>query len=348
MAQQDAYNEYRQALEAAGGTWTDEDENDFQNKWNQSAEAGSYTGEDYGRGWEDIMAESERDLATRFQRPTQSNGGVGGDDDPDGDGLPGGIVRDGGSAIDSAQMREILAALQGMNSQPGVDLSGIDPGTFPSFEVPGENLSPAIDDTLLDQMGGFDPLGTQGYLRRRLEETAGGGVNSARLQSRLEGARENLTRGQTAALGDLRGTLADRGLISLPGSPQGAELDGTVRAFEPLQKAFLSEWRGAEQEESMLADEAEMDALTRATGWTSEEANRRLAAAGTAQERQAMMSDIALGVLDRNIDWNKFQATFGLEREKVMEEIRQGRIAAIMPAIQMMLALTGQSRQGYI
>ena len=250
--------------------------------------------------------------------------------------------------ITERMLGEVYGALQRMNDQPDVDVSQIDPGAFPHFTVPGEAMGPAIDDTLLDLMEGEDPFGLTTIIQNRLADSAGGGVNSARLQNRLEAARENLSRGQAAALADLRAVLADRGLISQPGVPQGMELDATVRAFEPLQRSYLENVRGIEFDESVRADERETETLQIATGWTRDQVNRRLAAAQTAQERQRMMSEIALNVLDRNITWNKFLAEFGLEREKVAEQMRQGRMNAIAPILSMFTALVSQSRGGFI
>lgn len=196
--------------------------------------------------------------------------------------------------------------------------------------------------------GGDDEFSLAQIIRDLVERTAGGGVNSERLHNRREAARENLTQGQVAAMGDLRGVLADRGLLGTSGHPEGAELDATTRAFEPLQRAYLGELRQSEFDESIRADEAELDALSQATGWSRDQAAQRLAAADSAGGRQQMLSEIALGVLDRNITWNKFLAEFGLSRESLANEIRRGNIDSIGPVIQMMLQLLAQSRGGYI
>lgn len=274
-----------------------------------------------------------------------SSGG-GGSSNPSAQGVPN--TDPGGVHATQAQLDQLLSAIQGINNQPDVDLSGLTVADVPTINVPGENLSPAIDDTLLDIMGGSDPLNTGGYLADLLKRTQGGGINSERLQTRLEQAREQLTRGETGALADIRASLADRGLIGTPGHPEGAELDSTVRAFEPLQRAYLDSVRTSTADESMRADAAELDALTRATGWTKDQATARLQAATTANGRQQMLSEIALRTLEDNQQWNEFLATFGLDREKTAESIRQGRIAAIAPIMQMFLALTAQSRGGYI
>jgi len=348
MTREEARAQYDSFLSSIGGY----DQGDFDGLWNNaSLDSGAYQGAEYQRSWGDVFGGWQQTARDRFQRQTASDGGVGGDLDPDGDGVVnvgGTYGRGTGAAITDAQLEELLRALEAMNSQPDVDLSHIQPGDFPVFEVPGENLSPAIDDTLLDMMEGWDPLGLEGYYADLLERTAGGGVNSERLFNRQEAARENLTSGLEAALGDLRGVLADRGLVSLPGAEEGSELMSTERAFLPLQRAYLEQLRESEFDESVRADEAEMSALERATGWQRDVIEQRLAGARSAQDRQRIMSEIALGVLDRNMEWNQFLAEFGLRREEVAAAIQQGRMDAIAPLMQMMLALLQQSRGGYI
>lgn len=259
-----------------------------------------------------------------------------------------GYQRDGGEGVTDSQLNQLLDAVKGINSGPDVDLSGIQPEEMPTVEVPGENLSPAIDNTLMDLMEGQDPMGLTAALKDLMARTKGGGVNSQRLQTRNEMARENLTRGEEGALADLRSVLADRGLVSLPGAPEGAELDATSRAFLPLQREFLQQTRQSELDESMRADEAETSALAQAMGWSDQQAAARLAAAGSGTERQKVMADLALESLRTNMDWNKYLADFGLKREQVENEIRSGRITAIAPILQMIMGLLAQSRGGYV
>lgn len=264
---------------------------------------------------------------------------------------PGTYANNNGFQASSQQLDSLISAIQGIaSSDPDISASQVPmPNELPTIEVQGQDLSPSIDQTLQELMGGNnDPLNLQDKLSALLDRTAGGGINSERLQSRLEGARENLTAGETAALSDLRGVLADRGLISTPGSPEGAELESTQRAFLPLQREYLSNVRQSYQDESQLADEQELNALQQATGWSRDQAASRLAAVGTAQDRQKMFADIAARNLEDNMAWNQFLAQFGLDREKTAAAIKQGKIDAIMPAIQMFLALVNRSAGGYI
>lgn len=268
----------------------------------------------------------------------------------DGDGTTG-STRDGGASANAAQLQGLMDLFKSMNNQPDVDLSGITPGDIPTINVPGEDLSPDIDNTLMDIMEGRnqDPLDVKTYLKNYLARTEGGASgDSPQYQSGLEKAREALTTGELAAKNDLGGVLADRGLIGTPGHPEGEEGAATVRAFQPLQRTYLDSVRQATTDEGNRADAAEQDALQRATGWTTDQVSAKLAGAKTAGERQQMLSDIALQTLDKNIQWNEFVAQFGLDREKVAADIQQGRMDAVGPILQMFLLLMGNTQKGFI
>lgn len=303
--------------------------------------------------FEDLMAGFTNTLTDRFKRPTASDGGIGGSADVDANGqldYPGvsPYPRDGGQAKSNDQLDQLLKAIQGMNAQPDVDLSGIQPGDFPTFEVPGEDLSPAIDDTLMDLMGGADPLGLGSYIRDYLARTKGGGVNSEALNNRLEGARETLGNSEDAALADMRAVLGDRGLLGMPGAPEGAELDATTRTFEPLQRAYLAESRQAFNDASDHADQQELAALAQATGFNQDHLASRLAAANSGTERQKMMGDMALESLNQNMQWNQFLAEFGLKREQVAADIKAGKMQNVSLLLSLFQGLINSSRGGYV
>lgn len=354
VSRDQAFQQYNNYLMSLGASPNSDTAHDFEGLYNQSSDYSQPGGvglDNPSGSWDQLFAQYQPTLKNRWTRPTQSAGGVGGSADVNGDGVADPHPQypsDNGAAATQAQLDALLESIRGMNAQPDVDLSGIAPGDFPVFEVPGENLSPAIDDTLLSAMSGEDPLGLGARFSSLLDSTAGGGRNSQRLALRNEQAREQLTRGEQAALADMSARLGDRGLIGLPGSPEGSELDMTQRVFEPLQREYLSQLREAQIQESELADQHEIAALEQASGWQRGQLDARLAAANSGTQRQQILSDVALGVLDRNIEWNKFLATFGLQREQVAEQIRQGRIDNITPLIQMFLSLITQSRGGFV
>lgn len=258
----------------------------------------------------------------------------------------------GGNGGGSSQSLDSLMSLfKSMNDQPGVDLSGITPADLPTIEVPGTEMSPEIDKTLMDTMEGVgtDPLDVKSYLKDYLARTKGGASgNSPQYQQSVEQAREALTRGEVAAKNDLGGVLADRGLMGTPGHPEGTELDSTVRAFQPLQATYLDTLRSATVDEGNRADAEEQDALQRATGWSSDQVAQKLAAAGSATDRQQMLSTIALQTLAQDASWNEFIAQFGLDRAKVEADIAQNKMDAIAPILQLYVSLFGQVNSGFI
>ena len=68
----------------------------------------------------------------------------------------------------------------------------------------------------------------------------------------------------------------------------------------------------------------------------------------TVNQRQQMLNEIALGSLDRNMEWNKFLAEFGLDRVRVANDIQQGRFDAILPILQTYLRGIQTAAGGYV
>src|SRR5687768_2416491 len=83
-----AKSQYDDYIRSLGGNPNADTEGDFENLWNQSAEAGLYAGAGYGKSWDDNFANFQPTLSQRWTRPTASNGGAGGDIDPYGLGKP--------------------------------------------------------------------------------------------------------------------------------------------------------------------------------------------------------------------------------------------------------------------
>ena len=71
------------------------------------------------------------------------------------------------------------------------------------------------------------------------------------------------------------------------------------------------------------------------TGMTQNQAANLLGASQTWTNRQQMLTEAALGSLDRDMEWSKFLAEFGMRREEFMEMATSGRLAALLPILQM-------------
>jgi len=204
------------------------------------------------------------------------------------------------------------------------------------------------------------------------------------LQRRMESVRENAERVRRSETDTLRAQLADRGLVSVSGAPQGAEWTGLSRISEALAsqqytalrdistdlmeqyaQESLSALQSAAQAGSTRADQAlaavmaEVDARSGRAG-EALEAMTAAAAAGNARaqnilstlaeitDRQQMLSEVALRNLENNMAWNRFLAEFGLQRDMVMEELRQGRLTNVLAIISQFYAAINAARGGYV
>jgi pyoverdine/dityrosine biosynthesis protein Dit1 len=95
-------------------------------------------------------------------------------------------------------------------------------------------------------------------------------------------------------------------------------------------------------------DQRLSEALTLATGMAQDQADTMIAALGEGTNRQKALSDIALGVLDRNMIWNQFLANYGLDRDRLLNEIQQGNIDQLLPIFQLFMQFASLSRGGTI
>ena len=219
----------------------------------------------------------------------------------------------------------------------------------PVIDVPGINMNEDIDASLLSVMRGTDASTQQTDAAiQQLLSSVGQGRNEDRLTKRRLQATETSQLAQQGLMEQVRAQLADRGTIGLPGAPQGPETAGARRVAERVAVPFSQALRDIDIRESELTDEREINALQLATGWSSAQATRVLQAAAAGTDRQRILSDIALGTLDRNMAWNQFLAQFGLEREKFMQDVRMGNMANLSGILSQFQQFLSQLRGGYI
>ena len=231
------------------------------------------------------------------------------------------------------------------------------------------NVEQSLQDVLANQgVGGeaVSPLGqqagselsqmmaTQGQLRRDAQRDA----------MEIEAARSPLDVLRRAQLSEGAAALANRGLVGsgvgqeygqrleerlapqYTAAAQQLELDRRQREDQRYQQAV----QGAAQ---MSLDQAQrrenrfLNAVNQATGMSQEQSRNVLATARTVNERQGLLNDMALGVLDRNMQWNRFLAEYGLERSQVIDTIQSGRINAILPLLQQYLSGVSTAAGGY-
>ena len=233
-----------------------------------------------------------------------------------------------------------------------------DKGVFqePLQQVGQDPLSQILGGAYGDLIsrGGISPMGAdiqetlKGIIGRGGAMPEGEGNERSRASLRKETAREELERARSTQSQQLGARLASRGLASEPGSPSGAELGSIGRMEERIQTPYASALRGILSEEAGFEEERLQNALTLATGLDQSQARFLLDTMGQADQRQAMLSNIALQSLSQNMEWNKFLAQLGLERGKVMAELQAGRVENMLPLIQMFLQLAQTSAGGYV
>ena len=201
--------------------------------------------------------------------------------------------------------------------------------------------------------------------------------NTERLTQRNLNAAERAHLAQQGLEDQLKASLADAGTVSLPGIEQGAQTAGARRVAERVAIPFAQELRENTIQESELADRRaqaelanatqwgleqdrldlqergqedarELNALQLATGWSKDQATRVLNAAAVGTDRQRILSEVALGTLDRNITWNKFLFDAGIQREQLANDIQNGRMDRIGAILQGFSSFLAQLRGGFI
>jgi hypothetical protein len=260
----------------------------------------------------------------------------------------GGAGAGGGSTVQD--IRSIFQSFP-----PGTNFSG--PGgpgitTGPLEQVGQDPFSTLITNALASiiQNGGQSQSGlgqsAQDALSALLDQ--GGGLDEGQIASRYESARELLDKGRRTMVGDLRGDLASRNLLSEPGIPQGAEIGGLERITESIAPEFSRALRDIYTDESAKADTRLMTSLSMALNVSQQEAQTMLAALGQGTDRQTALANIALQSLSQNQAWSMFLAQFGLDRDMALWQMQNGQIDQILPILQMFLQLGGQANQGYV
>lgn len=99
---------------------------------------------------------------------------------------------------------------------------------------------------------------------------------------------------------------------------------------------------------SQRQDARLQDAIQQAANLTVEQSRNLVDSINTLTGVQQMRTDAALEVLDRNIAWTQFMAEYGLERDKTMELLQQGRYELLMPYLQEYFKATALAAEGYV
>ena len=211
--------------------------------------------------------------------------------------------------------------------------------------------------------------------------------DEGRLAMQLESARSPLDRLRAAQLAQGQATMADRGLLGQgPEQDYMARLETQLAPMytEAAQRIALEEGdradvryreamghlnqqaraqrlsadqreqRARELQTDIALDRAQrqdarlLEAVKQGTALTTEQSRNIVESVNALTGVQEMRTDAALNVLDRNMAWNQFLAEYGLERDKTMAALQQGRLEFLLPLLQEYFKATALAAEGYV
>jgi hypothetical protein len=226
---------------------------------------------------------------------------------------------------------------------------------FGSVDMNGNPIAladPANDPFMADLSGiastGQTPDGADLMATLKSIIGAGGSLNPARLTARLSAARSSENTAMQGMLSDARNALAANGTLSEPGTPQGTLADAVQRITDRIAPTFAAETSNIYSNESQQSDARLMNALSLATGMSSDQSAKMLQAVGVGTQRQSALATIALNSLQNNQQWNEFLANYGLNREALLAQIQSGKIASLVPLLQLFMQGAQTSANGFI
>lgn len=253
--------------------------------------------------------------------------------------LPTGTTTGAGAGSRAGNNAASFANLGAAYGGPGG--AGITNG--PLQQTGQDPLSQLITGGLADFIlnNGATPFGQQ--IQDELMGVIQGGAGTSR-NKRFESARELIDKGRRTMINDARGDLANRGLLSEPGIPQGAETGAIRRITENIAPEFSRALRDISADE----DAQVMQALSLATGMAGDQAKTFLAGIGEGTARQTALAQLALQTLAQNQSWSQFLAQFGLQRDTTLAMLQSGRIDDVLALLNNFISLSGLSNAGHI
>ena len=281
--------------------------------------------------------------------PDADEGGGGGHQDTGGAGdvrrrsVDWGELQDGGGTQ--------FAGYPGYQGMPGGGMPG---GGTPFGPTAGgaDPLSQMTDRSLaaMLQSGGVAATPMAGTIEQTLQDILSSGGQLPALEARrdrdramaIESARSPLDIMRRAQMSQGRAALASRGLVG-----GGAEREYGERLEERLAPQYTAAAQRIEMRERDREEQRLSNAMSLSSGMSQEQSRNLLNTARTVNERQQMLSNIAMRSLDQNMAWNRFLAEFGLNRFEVLERIQQGRLGSLLPLLQQYLGTASQAASGF-
>ena len=220
-----------------------------------------------------------------------------------------------------------------------------------AVEVGADPFSQLIQGGYADLLSrrGQTPFGSEmeGYLSGLLERGGEIEEDPTLLAQQMESARQPIEAFRRMQTNQGRAELANRGLISEPGQPQGTEASFLANLDEELAPWYASAGQNLASELARNKGERFDRALTLGTGFAGQQSSDYLNALRGATDRQATLSDIALGTLDRNMTWNRFLAEYGMDRDQTMEAMQNARQDDVNELLDLFQDYANASREGY-
>ncbi len=207
--------------------------------------------------------------------------------------------------------------------------------------VGSDALSQLVSQRLQDLLSG-----NRSALGTKLQDSIMGIIGGPSQQEqaiRFEAARAPIEKFRRAQTNQARAQLANRGLLSEPGIPQGTEAGTMGRIEEMLAPAYAQ----AGQEAYLGGLDRQLAGISLGNQIDTGERTGLLDAINSATGRQTALSNIALQTLDRNIAWNQFLANLGLDRDQIMYQLQNGQLNALNPLLQMFMQGANTSAGGH-
>ena len=196
---------------------------------------------------------------------------------------------------------------------------------------------------------GQTPFGTEmeDYLRRLMARGGEIEEDPRLLAQQMEAARQPIESFRKMQTNQYQGQLADRGLLSEPGMPQGTEISAAGRLEEELAPWYARAGQNLASQRAQEKGQRFDRALTLGTGLAGQQSRDFLNALRGGHERQTGLSEIALGTLDRNMAWSRFLAEFGMDRDQALETLQSGRVDDVEKMLELFQDYVDASRGGY-
>jgi len=249
----------------------------------------------------------------------------------------------------SAQLQDLIASGGALPSDPQREAMEIETARTPLDVLRRAQLSQG--QAALAEQGLVGSGAGREYLER-LEERLSPMYTQAAQQIELaRRQREQERFGQALTLGaqQAQQQVASRDARLSVALQQAQTMSGQEAALRQNQyMTALQQATGMSREQADRRENRLQNAMTLATGMSQEQSRNVLATAQTLNDRQQMLSDVALQALDRNMAWNEILANYGLDRAKTLDAIQTGRISAIVPLLEMYMRAAGLAGQGYV